>query len=93
MSIVNWGELYYSTLRAHGAHIAQTVAAEIEQLPIEVAVPDMSLTQRAAELHWKYKLPYADCFAAALAASKDARILTTDRDFDVVRSTVQIEFL
>src|ERR1700733_7066058 len=63
MSVVNWGEVYYSIWRAHGHEAARKVAAEISQLPIEVVDADSGLTRAAAELHARHKLPYADCFA------------------------------
>ena len=81
MSIVNWGEVYYSVWRAKGPGVAHKVAAEIAQLPIELVDAGYELTKRAAELHADYKLPYADCFAAALAANRKASLATSDADF------------
>ncbi len=93
MSVINWGEVYYSIALAHGHDAARKTAAEIAQLPIEVADADLDLTAIAAELRARYKLPYADCFAAALAKSRKARVLTADRDFAKVNSEVEIQFL
>jgi predicted nucleic acid-binding protein len=93
MSVVNWGEVYYSSWRARGQNAARRVAADISQFPIQVMNADLELTKSAAELHAKYNLPYADCFAAALAKNRKARLATSDQDFAKVKSEIEILFL
>jgi predicted nucleic acid-binding protein len=93
MSVVNWGEVYYSIWRSHGREAARKAAAEMAQLPVEVANADIDLTKVAAQFRVLYKLPYADCFAAALAKGRRARVVTTDQDFAVVKSEIEIRFL
>src|SRR6266851_8677847 len=72
MSVVNWGEVYYSTWRAKGPGVARKVVEDIAQLPIQIVDADLELARSAAELRAEYKLPYTDCFAAALAAGRKA---------------------
>ena len=93
MSVINWGEVYYSTWRAHGLVAARKTAAEIFQLPIELVSADLELTRSAAELHAKYNLRYADCFAAGLSRIWKASLVTSDRDFAKVKSEIEIFFL
>jgi predicted nucleic acid-binding protein len=93
MSVVNWGEVYYSTWRAHGHDAARKTAAEISQLPIEIVNADSQVTKAAAELRAKHSLPYADCFAAALAKIQRAQLATSDQDFAKVKSEIEILFL
>jgi predicted nucleic acid-binding protein len=93
MSVVNWGEVYYSTWRARGQDAARQMAAEISQFPIQVVNADFELTKYAAELRAKYNLPYADCFAAALSKIWKAELITSDRDFAMVNSEIEILFL
>ncbi len=93
MSVVNWGEVYYSAWRARGQDAARQMAAEISQFPIQIVDADFELTKSAAELHAKYNLPYADCFAAALTRSSKAQLLTADRDFARIKSEIEIQFL
>lgn len=93
MSVVNWGEVYYSAWQARGDDAARRIAAETAQLPIELVNADFELTKSAAELRAKYRLPYADCFAAALTKVRAAELLTSDRDFAKVRSEINIQFL
>jgi predicted nucleic acid-binding protein len=93
MSVVNWGEVYYSTWRARGEAAARRMAAEISQFPIQVVNADFELTKSAAELHAKYNLPYADCFAAALSKTWKAQLVTADQDFAKIKSEIEIQFL
>ena len=81
MSVVNWGEVYYSTWRAKGPGVARKVLEDIAQLPLEIVDVNLELTHAAAEFHAEYKLPYTDCFAAALAAARKASLATSDKDF------------
>lgn len=93
MSVVNWGEVYYSVWRAKGHGAAQKAGAEIAQLPIEVVPADFETTKLAATFRANHKLPYADCFAAALASVRRAFVVTADADFKTVANDVQILFL
>jgi predicted nucleic acid-binding protein len=81
MSVINWGEVYYSVWRAKGPGVARKIASDIAQLPIELVDAGYALTKLAAELHADHKLPYADCFAAALATDRKAALATSDADF------------
>ncbi len=90
MSVVNWGEVYYSVWRAKGPGVAHKVLAEIAQLPIDLVDAGYDLTKRAAEMHADHKLPYADCFAAALAADRKASLATSDKDFASIARQIPI---
>jgi predicted nucleic acid-binding protein len=90
MSVVNWGEVYYSIWRAHGEKVANAKLQEIAQLPIQVLDVDMELAKLAALLKAQYNLPYADCFAAALAVARKAILVTSDKDFQRAATAVKI---
>ena len=90
MSVVNWGEVYYSVWRDRGPGFAQHILAKIAQLPISLVPADVELTRRAAEFRAQHKLPYANCFAAALAANAKASLLTSDHDFAQVEKHMPI---
>lgn len=47
-------------------------------------------TRAAAELRADHKLPYTDCFAAALAAQRKASLATSDQDFAAVEKKIDI---
>jgi len=90
MSVVNWGEVYYSVWRAKGPGMARKVVAEIAQLPIDLVDASYELTKIAAELRAEHKLPYADCFAASLAADRKAALATSDKDFTQIENRIRI---
>lgn len=90
MSVVNWGEVYYAIWRTRGPSVAEEVLRQIAQLPIQIINADPELTKLAASLRVKYKLAYADCFAAALAQQRKATLVTADTDFARVEGQVRI---
>ena len=90
MSVVNWGEVYYSIWRARGEKAAAAKLQEIAQLPIQVFDVDMELANLAASLKAEHNLPYADCFAAALAQARKATLVTSDSDFKRVGTALKI---
>jgi predicted nucleic acid-binding protein len=92
MSVVNWGEVYYSTWRTKGPGVARKILEDIAQLPLEIVDADSDLTRLAAELRAEHKLPYADCFAAALAVSRKAALATSDKDFAPLEKKLDIRW-
>ena len=93
LSVVNWGEIYYITLREAGREQADYVAHIISTLPIQIVPADMELTKQAAEFKAEHKMSYADCFAAALAKQRNAELVTGDDEFKQVESEVKILWL
>lgn len=93
LSVVNWGEVYYITMREVGRERADEVAHLISTLPIQIVPADLDLTRQAAELKSKHRMSYADCFAAALARQRKAELVTGDRDFRQVEGEVKILWL
>ena len=90
LSVVNWGEVYYITMREAGHERADEVAHLISTLPIQIVPADLDLTRQAAELKAKHRMSFADCFAAALARQRKAELVTGDRDFRQVESEVKL---
>ena len=90
MSIVNWGEIYYSVWREQGPGVAQKVIEDIARLPIELVDADYELTRQAAEMRAQIKLPYMDGFAAALAKKWKADLATSDADFVCLEPKMRI---
>ena len=90
MSVVNWGEVYYSTWRTKGPGVARKIIENIAQLPLEIVDADLELTRSAAELRAEHKLQYTDCFAAALALQRKASLATSDKDFAIIEKKLDI---
>jgi predicted nucleic acid-binding protein len=93
LSVVNWGEVFYITLREAGREHADHVAHLISTLPIQIISADLDLTKQAAEFKASRKMSYADCFAAALAKSRKAELVTGDKEFRQVEEDVRILWL
>ena len=96
MSVVNWGEIYYSILRGASQEMADTKAHEIAGMQIElvpVDADDLELVRQAAAFKATRKMSYADCFAAALAKIKNAELVTGDREFKQLARDVKIHWL
>jgi len=93
LSVVNWGEVYYITLREAGREQADHVAHIISTLPIHIVPADLELTKQAAEFKAEHKMSYADCFAAALAKQKKAELVTGDKEFKQVDGEVKLLWL
>lgn len=93
LSVVNWGEVFYITLREAGRQWADHVARLISTLPIEIVPADLELARQAAEFKASKRMSYADCFAAALAKSRKAELVTGDKEFRQIEDEVRIHWL
>ena len=89
LSVVNWGEVYYITLREAGRERAEQAAHIISTLPIQIVPVDLELAKAAAEFEASRKVSYADCFAAAMAKMRRAELVTGDGDFKMVEGEVK----
>ena len=90
MTTVNFGEVYYAVAREHGLEEAEKIFQLIQTFPIEFVEVDLLLARQAALLKAAFKLPFADCFAAALAKLSNGELLTTDKDFKTVEGEIKI---
>lgn len=95
LSVVNWGEIYYSVMRADGQDAAEQKAREIAALPIDIVGvgDDLSLVRQAAIYKARHRMGYADCFAAALAKLRKAELITGDPDFKQVEGEIKVRWL
>ena len=81
MSVVNWGEVYYSIARARGFAETAKIMDRVRMFPLRLQVADEETTIRAAKLKAGYGLPYADCFAAAIVGRDDVLVTSDAKDF------------
>jgi len=81
MSVVNWGEVYYTIARVQGFTETSKIMERVKMLPLAILDADESVTTRAARLKAGHGLPYADCFAAASAAKGDVVVTSDTKDF------------
>lgn len=80
MSVINWGEVLYVLGRRAGLEQASDALKSLSGC-IELASVTEERARSAATLKLRFKLGYADCFAAALALETGARLVTADPEF------------
>ena len=95
LSVVNWGEIYYNTMREVSPAAAEQQARAIATLPIDIVGvgDDLALARQAAIFKATHKMSYADCFAAALAKIKNAELITGDQEFKALEDELKITWL
>ncbi len=90
MSVVNWAELYYNTMREQGIAEAEKVILHLNKFPIQLVEVNRDLAYEAAKLRGKYRVAYADCFAVALFMKLNASLVTGDSEFKKLKERVSI---
>src|ERR1039457_6257535 len=90
ISVVNWGEVYYNTMREVSQEAAEQKLKDLAAMPIEIVGVDLHLTKQAAIYKATCKMSYADCFGAALAKIKNAEFVTGDPEFKEVEKEIKI---
>jgi predicted nucleic acid-binding protein len=88
MSVINLGEVLYILLR----HVGETRARQYVRVLQHVATmveADAAQALAAAEMKHKYKLGYADSFAATLAVTLKATLVSADPSFEKLGKTLK----
>jgi predicted nucleic acid-binding protein len=93
MASVNWGETLYTVENSRGAETRDQVEMMLSSHPIEIVEVGQDLARAAARLKVAKKLPFLDCFVAALAQEKRATLVTCDKDFQKVEKEVKVVWL
>jgi predicted nucleic acid-binding protein len=93
MCAVNLGEIWYLISRGASSGEADYYVQELQGMGIEIVAADWALTREAAVLKAMGRISYADCFAAALAKSRNCSVLTGDREFEQLEGEVEVEWL
>ncbi|MHC1728393.1 MAG: type II toxin-antitoxin system VapC family toxin [Syntrophobacteraceae bacterium] len=90
MSVINLGEVWYSIAQGYSERTADEKLREIHEMSIEIVNADWALTRRAASFKARGKIAYADCFAAALACERRAKLVTGNPEFKLLEDEVKI---
>lgn|SRR6266487_4918069 len=93
ISVVNLGEVWYSIARTNSSEVADQYIGEIEGMAIEVVDADWNLTRQAATFKVNGNISYGDCFAAALAKSHKAELVTGDKEFKGLDGDIKISWI
>lgn len=78
---INLGEVVYRIGKVLGWLTAERKRDEIKLLPLTIVPFDHEIFWAAVRLKAEYPISYADAFAAALAMTRGATLLTTDPEF------------
>jgi predicted nucleic acid-binding protein len=93
MSVVNWGEVYYNTMREQGVAEAEKVILQLDKFPIQIVEVNKNLAYEAAKLKGKYRIAYTDCFAVALSVKLNASLVTGDSEFKKLQERISIQWI
>lgn len=93
MTVVNAGEVWYIIAREISEKEANSSIKQLRELRIQFVDVDWELTQEAAQFKSQYKMSYADCYAAALAKTRKADLVTGDAEFKAVEEQVKIQWV
>ncbi|MCZ7610351.1 MAG: type II toxin-antitoxin system VapC family toxin [Ignavibacterium sp.] len=93
LSLINWGEMYYIAFREGGKERAELYKNTFARYPITIVEANKEITLQAAEYKAFYRISYTDAFAAALAKTKKAILVTGDKEFKVLDSEIKILWL
>src|SRR4051812_24388128 len=84
MSVVNAGDVWYIIASEASVSDEDRSIAQLRQLGIEFVDANWRLAHEAGGFKSKYKMSFADCFAAALAKQQKALLSTGNREFKQV---------
>jgi predicted nucleic acid-binding protein len=83
MSVVNWGEVFYTLVKHIGLNKTEKLLSELlDKIPLQLIPVDRADAVSAARLKARYNLPYADAFAAALAGSQHVLVTADVEHFE-----------
>lgn len=93
MTVVNVGEVWYTIAREISEEDANASIKELRDLRIQFQDVDWALTQEAARFKSQHKMSYADCYAAALAKTYKADLVTGDKEFNALGNEIKIQWV
>jgi predicted nucleic acid-binding protein len=93
ISAVNWAEVLYKMQHKRGVQGFDGARHLERTMPLAVEPVDRELAELAAGLKNEHGLGLADAFAAVLAKSKKAELVTADTEFKSVEKEIKIHWL
>lgn len=91
ITVINLGEVLYKTTRENGSDGAERMLGAALDMPLQLVDADFALAIHAARIKAKYRMSYADCFAAALAQRLDAAVVTGDPEFEDIEQAGELK--
>ena len=88
MSVINMGEVLYILIKHLGEQRALHYI-QVLQHGVTIVEADVSHTIQAATIKHRYKIGYADSFAAALALASKATLVSADPTFETLGKSLK----
>jgi len=93
MSVINLGEVWYTFAKEISEDEAEVSVKTLRDLRIQFEDANWELTQEAARFKSQHKMSYPDAFAAALAKTKTADLITGDNEFKPLDGEIKISWV
>ena len=95
LSSINLGEIYYSSWNEWDRARAEEILMDFATLPIQLVHPTEADVLAAARVKAEFKVSYADCFVAVLAAKLRCPVMTGDLHFLMMQGAglLQVEWV
>ena len=93
ISAINVGEVYYLLAKRLSPNSAEDFLKQFPSLPVKSVVPTEDDIIEAARLKGKYRISYADSFAASLAIQQGVELITGDPDFKRLSPLLALEWI
>ncbi len=85
MSVINWGEVYYTLVKHIGLTKTDKLLTELlAKVPVSLVGVALEDAVRAARLKAQYNIPYADAFAAAITRGQHVLVTADVEHFERV---------
>ncbi len=94
ISVVNWGEVCYITLREYGESQLTSVIRALDNMPVELLDAGREVALEAARFKARGCLSYADSYVCGLATvMKATEIVTGDPEFRSVEKLIRVRWI
>ena len=93
ISAINVGEVYYLIAKRLSQDSAEDFLKQFPSLPLKSVVPTETDILEAARLKGRYRISYADSFAASLAIQQGIELITGDPDFKRLMPSLALQWI
>lgn len=93
MSVVNAAEVWYIIAREISEPEADRAVGVLSQLGIEFVEANWQLARAAGGFKARFKMSFADCFAASLAKDRKSDLVTGDKEFKQVDHEISVHWV
>ena len=90
---INWAEVLTHSLRQHGENAIREARKFLRETGMKVVAVDEEIAELTASLKNRYKLSLAEACCADFSVKHGFTLLTTDTDFEGVRSEANVKSL